>query len=174
MNADLQIGKVAHIFHKSTQTIRNWVDRPELAEFFSVTAKGKPGKPSIFDENDFAVLASINSLLSDGEDWLSIANRLRMGWRETKLPENAAAIAATSHSSIQLAGRALSAEDRLKMALERLSVVQDELFQRERDHSAKVEDLMREIADLKEIVGASKREIALYESGRLRPPASEG
>ena len=105
MQADLPPKKVGLIFGVSTQTLRDWVDRKELTVFFSPKARGRPGRPAVFDEQDFGVVCSISSLRGQGRDWQQIADTLQTGWRETVLPETAAAVAAQTNAGMQLSNK---------------------------------------------------------------------
>lgn len=146
------IGKVAAICGITTQALRNRIKRPELQEFFSPAAKGKPGKPSHFDDHDYVIAVSVNSLLEQGKGWDEIAHQLRSGWRETKLPEDVVTVAAKTNNSMMLAGRAVSAEDRLELLFDQveqkdktIAELQHRLLNSEREHTQTVERIMREL-----------------------------
>jgi hypothetical protein len=166
----MKIGKVADLFGVTTETIRNWVKNPELREFFSVTAKGEGGsKFSDFSEDDVIVLTSIYTMTKGGNyDWRSIAENLRSGWRESRLPERAAAVAVENNAAMQLASRALVAESRLKEALSKIDIdsaliikLNDRIMALEQEKSITVEKFMREKETLLREKAEIERELAV-------------
>ena len=167
----LRVGEVADMFGITTQTIRNWIKLYGLGEFFSDGAKSTRHKQAFFSADDIRVVNTINVLTANGNrDWALVAEVLRSGKREELLPERAAVVAASTTPAVQLAMRAGSAEDRLAMALEALNDAQERLYEVEHTKNEEIKALMREIADLREVVGGLQREVELYATGRLRPP----
>lgn len=170
MDEYIKIGKVADLFGINPQTIRNWVEDERFQNFFSKSAQSNTDKRALFTESDIIAINTIWSLSRGRKHTLDqISIMMRGGHRETIAPERAAIVSTQTNSAMQLAGRAMSAEDRLTLVLEQLAEAQGQLALAERSHSQKVEDLMREIADLREAAGAARREIELYRSGRLKP-----
>lgn len=173
MDEYVKIGKVADQFGINAQTIRNWVDDERFQEFFSEGAKSDVDKRSLFNESDIIVINTIWTLSRGRKHSLDqVSDMLRAGHRETVAPERAAIVATMTNPAIQMAGRMMSAEDRLTLVLQQLTQVQDQLIRAEREHSEKLETLLREMAELRALEASAKREIELYEEGRLKPGKS--
>lgn len=164
--AGLPIGVVAKSFGITTQGMRDRVKQPDITEFFSSRAKGKPGRPAIFDDKDFAVAVTVDRLLSLGRDWSEIADQLRSGYREQALPEDAAYVAAATDPSIMLAGRAISAEKDVQTAYASLAQrdalliqMQNRLIQLEQEKTEIVERMSHEREQAVGKVVAEKEEL---------------
>lgn len=177
MDEYVKIGKVVDMFGGNAQTYRNWVKDERFKTFFSEAAQFDEEKRALFNSSDLLVINTIWRL-SRGRKHShdEIAGLLANGHRETNFPDRAATVAASTTPAIQLAGRALSAEDRLTLVLEQLAKAQELLIivQREkeevlREKGEKVEELMMMIADLKEEAGSLRRENELFDQGRLKP-----
>lgn len=173
MKADLQTGAISDQFGITPQTLRNWVRR--YSEFFTPQAKGKPGRPAVFNESDQAVVLSIYTMLDDGADWDAIGDKLRTGWREEIMPERAAVIASDTNSAVQLATRAmvserelLRAEERLQKAEARVAELTDKLIE---SHD-KREKLLERLAEERERAGAAEREVKILRE-LLIPPQNK-
>ena len=170
MDEFVKMGRVVEMFGGNAQTYRNWVADPRFSRFFSEGAQFDEEKRALFNAADLLVFNTIWRL-SRGRKHShdEIAIILESGHRETTFPDRAATVAAVTTPAIQLAGRALSAEDRLTLVLEQLAKAQEQVIEIQQERGQKVETLLREIADLKEEAGALRRENALFDEGRLKP-----
>lgn len=170
MDEFVKMGTVVEMFGGNAQTYRNWIKDERFGKFFSEGAQFDEEKRAQFNSSDLLVFNTIWRL-SRGRRHShdEIAVILESGHREKTFPDRAATVAAVTTPAIQLAGRALSAEDRLTLVLEQLARAQDQVIRIQQDSGQKVETLLREIAELKEEAGALRRENALFDEGRLKP-----
>lgn len=174
------MAQVKDMFGISPQTIRNWIGLYGLGEFFSSNAKPEGNRHARFTWDDILIFNTIDHLTSPNDhDWGMVADKLRSGFREAKLPERAAIVAVESTPATTMYGEAVSAQDRLALVLDRMekqdrliSELQDKLIVSEQNHTRDVERLMRELSAAKEGKMAAETELRLIKSG-WRPP-SEG
>jgi len=165
----VKIGEVADQLGVTTQTIRNWVKRPALSSLFSPGAIGVPGNPADFTESDFILLNSVRVLMDREKGaWDKVEAQLVEGWRETLLPERAAAVAVSNNSAMQLAARAQSAEDQRITLTERLAGLERRLDAEQDRHREDIERLTREIGDAKGELAEANMLLKLYRKrGRI-------
>lgn len=176
----MKIGDVAAAFDRTRQTLRNWVENPQLAEFFSEQARRETGKGySEFLANDLEVVNTIHVLLEQKMTWSDIAERLSTGWRDTDFPDRLLFLAKGDdipENSVRLMASRAIAEQKSSDLME---VVRDkdkriaELEARIEASYAEREKLLREIGELREEKAAAlsrlEAKIELYEEGRLKP-----
>jgi hypothetical protein len=176
----MKIGDVAAAFDRTRQTIRNWTDNPELAEFFSEQARRETGKGySEFLANDLEVCNSIHILLEEKATWGDIAAKLRSGWRDTNFPDRLLFLASgddvPENSARLMASRAIAEQkssDLMEVIHERDARIAELQAKIDAGYVER-EKLLREIGQLREEKAAAlsrlEAKIELYEEGRLKP-----
>lgn len=176
----MKIGDVAVAFGRTRQTIRNWTDNPELAEFFSEQARRETGKGySEFLANDLEVCNSIHVMLEQKATWGDIAAKLRTGWRDTDFPDRLLFLATgddvPENSARLMASRAIAEQkssDLMEMIRDKDRQIAD-LEKKIEDGWLEREKLLREIGQLREdkatALSRLEAKIELYEDGRLKP-----
>lgn len=185
-------GEVAVLFGVTPQTIRNWINRPELSVFFSESVRhvDRPRAQSEFIAEDIELCNSIQTMLTQKANWDVIAEQLHSGWRDTNMP---ARLAIMENDPNKLTDLELVA----KLAIANEQSIADQSTIEKRDaeiarlelkitnieYAARREkdELLERIAQLREDRARDDARkdtlLELYESGRLTPPkpiAGEG
>jgi DNA-binding transcriptional MerR regulator len=166
--------ELAYWLNIAPATVRLWAGG-EFGRYLSPTGAGGEGRPRLFTERDARIMAFINDMklrarrreeihitlqLCEANNWEDLPEMppAPVGVKTDRLyPEEAVkqiTIAQQSSSSAQLAGF-ITRIDELKAELEH--------------ERADKEKLMREIADLRQQMGAIEAELRLWQSGRLKP-----
>ena len=98
----MRIGKASeYLDNLNGDTIKNWINRPELTKFFSPLAQGKGRAQRDITDDDLLILNTIRVLRNEvTRDWIDIAARLDAGYRAEKFPDSAAFV--NGHAPIQL------------------------------------------------------------------------
>jgi DNA-binding transcriptional MerR regulator len=167
--AAMKTGEAAKILGVDVATIRRWIERDEIAQFFSDSARSERGSTQrILTEADVLVLNTVLTLRTREKenDWEAIAAYLDSGRREQSFPQNA--ISADPRTiplpQAEQSARAMATMAERDAALARVDELAAEIekMQREhkaetealrRDHKAQSESLLREIAELSRQIG---------------------
>ena len=83
-------GKAARAIGVDRNTLRNWVERPELQNLFSASTREPNSRQ--FDEHDLFVANTINRLREQRMEWADIASEIRAGHLDTNLSPAAAEV----------------------------------------------------------------------------------
>lgn len=93
-----KMNEAATVANLSQSGVRNWLDNPQIEEFFSdmatrrVDSEYENAKARQFNEADLYVLATISELNPQKVGWEEIRVRLSSGYRVDKLPIEAALV----------------------------------------------------------------------------------
>jgi hypothetical protein len=79
----MDMGKAARFIGVDRNTLRNWVERPELAKLFSAGTREPNSRQ--FDERDLFVANTINRLREQRMEWDAIADKISSGYLDTEL-----------------------------------------------------------------------------------------
>lgn len=179
----MRIGKASeYLDNLNGDTIKNWIERPELNKFFSPAAQGKTSAQRDISDDDLLILNSIRVLRLDGtRDWVEIATRLDSGYRAEKFPDSATFV--NGHAPIQLYQQsAISTReaDSARAENARLHAEIAELYEKRirdvKEYADKrVEDAIRVAAQYDaRIAKLTDQLIDAERRANVRPPASEG
>lgn len=140
----MRIGKVCKALGGiDNDTIKNWIERPELAKFFSPTAHGDGVTQRDITESDLIVLNTVRSLRVTGTtDWVDIAARLDGGYRDAALPMEAAFVEGTA--SVQVYNNSLALTKELNETRELVSTLRAEIERLQNDRIADLKEMYRE------------------------------
>lgn len=88
----MKTGEIAKAMDVSAKTITNWTDRPELAQYFSTTARASDIESAQRDYSteDLYVINTIRLTKTHRNSWRDVAQILSSGHRELELPIAAA------------------------------------------------------------------------------------
>lgn len=160
----LKPGRVAKALDIDPKTVTNWIDDPHFKEFFSPEARGEGVMQRVINDEDFKILNSIRTMKTSGNsDHRAIAENLRSGWREGKLPMSAATVDLGRSALHETAKTAITAAERDK-ALQQIRENQEEirrLYQRIIELERENGELTGKMSSIEERVRAeSKAELA--------------
>ena len=154
----LKVGAVALAFNVTPQTVRNWVNHPELSEFFSSRARRDDGQGQAeFLAQDLEVCNSIKVLLRQKKTFDEVAEALRAGWRDTDMPANLMIVdeELQTASSFQMMTSLAVSEANNNTAVKRIETLEDELraaraqLDSERNASAaRIRELEKQVFEL--------------------------
>lgn len=147
----MKTGKVAGMLGVDIQTIKNWIKRPELQEFFSDGARGDTDKMQRdISEADLLVLNSIHTFRKAGQEWSDIVAYLGTGARINSLPTQALTVD-TGLTTVAQVERSLTIVQERDRALSKVNELEREIgelntkvIQLERDKEAQRIQLERE------------------------------
>jgi hypothetical protein len=172
-------------------TLKNWIERPELAKFFSATAHGDGRTQREITESDLIILNTVRSLRVTGtSEWVAIAKRLDGGYRDTELPIEAAFVEGTA--SVQVYNNALATTKELnetrqlvvelrseidRLHKERVADLKElyreqraELKLEQQEHQQERDRIHKELEDANVRLQVAEEKLRLYEAGRLAAP----
>ncbi len=174
-------------------TIKNWIERPELAKFFSSTAHGDGRTQREISESDLIILNTVRSLRVTGtSDWVEIAARLDGGYRDAELPMEAAFVEGTAsvqvyNNSLALAKELNETRDlvtALRSEVKRLNdervadlkemyrEQREELKREQQEHQEERDRINNELAVANVRLQLAEEKLRLYEAGRLTNPVN--
>jgi DNA-binding transcriptional MerR regulator len=174
----MKSGEVGKMLGIDRSTVKNWTDRQEFSPFFTEGAIQGSELQRDYDHADVLILNTIRAERAKGSKWTDIAHRLATGYRDSELPLSASTVEITPAESFAKAlqlqmerDQALEAVAELRdqleakeQEIERLRQTKDqELNQVRQEKDSEKERLMREIAELREMIGGLKKEIEITE-----------
>lgn len=167
--------EVARKINIGVSTVRAWSS--QFSYYLSPSAQGGDGRYRVFVDHDVRVLAFINNMKQRGasvEDITHALDRLKAeDWRDLPMLSGALPVV----DDLPAESTAITAAEQVarQMVLREnvdLRTRIDELQQRLDDKEANQEKLLRELADLRERIGANEIELKLWREGRLKPDSS--
>ena len=171
-------GDAAKLLNIDRSTITRWTAH-EFKRYMTSGAQGGTGKQRVVTERDLRVLHLIKMLKDTNtppeEIHATLQQMERVDWEG--LPDMPAAPRNMANVPVvptAAADAALSAER--KSLLREITFLQDRIEQLEQSLTServktveKQEELLRELADLRQRIGEQEVELKLYRSGRLKP-----
>jgi DNA-binding transcriptional MerR regulator len=162
--------EVAQRLRTSGSTIRAWSN--EFGRFLSPSASGGTGRYRDFNDQDMQILYYVKSLRNASVPLEEVHLRLEQmqaaGW--TDLPLVSTAPPSVAQLPVVSEDMVLAERRNLLQQLAHSQARISELEQRLSHEQGEKEKLLREIADLKELMGEMRVELKLYREGRIKPP----
>jgi DNA-binding transcriptional MerR regulator len=161
----MKTNELAHRIGISPSLLRKWTD--QYREFLSETAAPDPGQEREFTIEDCFVMATVSVLRDDAMPHAAIKEEIAGGTRIEMLPELPSEEIEAARRAVQLVP-----VDRLHRALDRVDALRTELERviAERDKAlADKEAANKQIADLREELGAARKEAELLREIAERP-----
>ncbi|MEO8393950.1 MAG: MerR family transcriptional regulator [Chloroflexota bacterium] len=176
----MKTGECARLLGVDRRTIVLWIDREELRNFFSPSAKQETGGVQrLLTDNDVAVLNTIRFARTNGnDDWSSIAAIIEGGELQRDIPQNAGysdtrMVPEQQARDFAKTAGTLAERDQLSIEMQRMQARIDDLEQRLQSEQVgrrdDMERLLREIAEAQAAQREAETILKLYESGRLKP-----
>ena len=161
----MKSGEVGKMLGIDRSTVKNWTDREEFTAFFTEGAMRGNELQRDYDHADILVLNTIRTERAKGSKWTDIAQLLDSGYRETELPLSASTVEITP---AEFFAKALQLQMERDQALEAMAELRDQLEAKEQEmerlrqeKDSEKERLMREMAELREIIGGLKARIEM-------------
>lgn len=180
MAKTVKISDLAAQLGISATTISNWIN--EFGDYFSERARLEKGRRRVLDENDVLILATISRLSHEGNTYAGIHEQLSNGYRvdspnDVNYGVNRAVVPAEVVEQVVDSAKIVVELETTKRQLEKALADAEKWEQRYEDaarerkadadkYQEKIDALMREIADLKERIGAAEREVQLKRNRR--------
>ena len=141
----MRTGEAAALLGVSISTTRNWLDRDDLALFFSTSGRGIDGSSQrVLSETDLLILNTVRHLRNVEKltDWRDIVSRLDNDFRVQEFPQNA--ISADPRTiplpQAEQSVRAAATLAERDSALARVEELQNELQRMKADYEVRLSD----------------------------------
>ena len=175
-----KISSVAKQLMIDPDTVKNWIARDELKDFFSAAARGDDRKlQRRLEESDLIVLNTVRVLRAQNMEWDEIADRIRAGTLNRELPfERAIDLGATTRMQIE---RSLVTVQERDNALAQVGSLENEIrdlkaaLEREKAASEqKIRELELKLHELEKAKAVEEAkaalELELWRTGQLKAP----
>jgi hypothetical protein len=170
-------------------TLKLWIDRPELATYFSASAR-REGFSRDLNDDDVIVANTIRSLRAgvgnNNVDWQQIADQLNSGYRDRSLPPEAdhvdtgltviaqhERIAAIVTERDAANARVSELEKQVRELLDRVDTLHNERREEAerllREQAQIRDEKLKEQQELRDQLVRAQVELELWRSGRLKP-----
>jgi len=160
----MKTGDLVKQFGVSDQTIRHWV--AEFSAYLSDGAKKKGARQSVFNSDDFIILATVQSLSSEGHSFKLIHQKMEEGYRVENI--SAATVGYDDGRVVPAAAvEQIIDSAELRTELEVIKSERDELRMRVQKLKNVLEEtqvenksLLKELGELRERLGRAEGELS--------------